>query len=122
MRKPTVLKYGYFLLALLVPAIGATQQQKSPNSPLQTGNELLHVCQSNNIFDRGVCAGFITAAAQVIQIAGKGCFAESMTLEQGRDVVLKYLTDHPEARHEAAVSLASRALIHAFPCTAKSKE
>ncbi|MGB6682277.1 MAG: Rap1a/Tai family immunity protein, partial [Candidatus Acidiferrum sp.] len=98
------------------------QEQQPKLSPLQTGNDLLHVCQSDNIFDRGVCGGFITAASQVVQMAGKACFAEGMTLEQGRDVVVKYLSGHPETRHEAAVTLASRALMRAFPCSIKPKE
>ncbi len=122
MGKREVLKSGFFLLVLLIPAIGSTQEQQLKPSPLQNGNDLLRICQSADIFDRGVCGGFVTAAGQVVQIAGKGCFADGVTLEQSRDVVVKYLKDHPEARHEAAVSLASRALTHAFPCSARPKE
>jgi hypothetical protein len=114
----------YFLLVLIAstPGVSSTQDQLSKPTHLQTGNDLLHTCQSDDIFDRGVCGGFVTAASQVVQIAGRACFVEGMTLEQGRDVVVHYLNSHPETRHEAAVSLASRALTRAFPCQAKSKE
>jgi hypothetical protein len=80
------------------------------------------LCQSDNPVDRGFCGGFITAVGQIAQVGGKVCYPEGVTLEQGRDVVLRYLSAHPDTRHEVAVVLTSKALIQAFPCKTAPKE
>src|SRR6266576_416039 len=89
--------------------------QESPSKyPLDSGNDLLRLCQSTDPFDRGVCGGYITAVSQMTQIANHGCFPHGMTLEQGKDVVVRYLKDHPESRHRVPATLAARALSEAF--------
>jgi hypothetical protein len=50
-------------------------------------------------------------------IAGdRVCIPSEATLAQVRDVVIRYLQEHPEERHYAASSLSLRALVLAFPC------
>jgi hypothetical protein len=124
MKRYKILYVGCLALALtsFKNGIGSAQEQQSRNSPVQTGNDLLRVCQSDNLFDRGVCGGFITAVSQMAQIADQACYFEDVTLEQGKDVVVRYLSSNPETRHKRAVVLTSKALIQAFPCKATPKE
>jgi hypothetical protein len=56
------------------------------------------------------------------QIADQACYFEGVTLEQGKDVVMRYLNSNPETRHKRAVVLTSKALVQAFPCKAGPKE
>jgi hypothetical protein len=44
------------------------------------------------------------------------CLPKDIAPEQVRDVVVQYLTAHPETRHVAAASQALLALEAAFPC------
>jgi hypothetical protein len=46
----------------------------------------------------------------------KACLPVNSSLEQSRDVVVRFLRAHPELRHLVAVSLVARALAEAFPC------
>jgi hypothetical protein len=124
MRINRPLSVGCLMLALamFIKGTGSAQEQPPRYSPVQTGNDLLRVCQSDNLFDQGVCGGFITAVSQMAQIADQACYFEGVTLEQGKDVVVRYLSSNPETRHKRAVVLTSKALIQAFPCKATPKE
>lgn len=44
------------------------------------------------------------------------CIDEHVTIEQLKDVYLKYLKDNPDKRHEPATILALSALHESFPC------
>jgi hypothetical protein len=44
------------------------------------------------------------------------CLQEHVGSDQVRDVVVQYLTAHPETRHQAAAAEALKALLAAFPC------
>ncbi len=120
MKRYRVLYVSCLVLALTTSSkgIGSAQEQPSRYSPVQTGNDLLRVCQSGNLFDRGFCGGFITAVSQMAQIADQACYSEGVTLEQGKDVVVRYLSSNPQTRHNKAVVLTSKALIQVFPCKA----
>jgi hypothetical protein len=124
MKKYRIVCISYLVLALttFVEGIGSSQEQQSRYSPVQTGNDLLRICQSDNLFDRGVCGGFITAVSQMAQGADQACYFEGVTLEQAKDVVMHYLSSNPETRHRRAVVLTAKALIGAFPCKPIPKE
>jgi hypothetical protein len=44
------------------------------------------------------------------------CPPKDVVVEQARDVVMQFLTAHPEIRHEAVAGHALLALQAAFPC------
>jgi hypothetical protein len=88
-----------------------------------TGNDLLEACQSNAP-DLGVCFGYIEAVADLgnsngFHINGKSrCISIStrVTAGQARDLVVRFLTEHPAIRHYGAANLVVAALAPAFPC------
>ena len=126
-------KLWLFLLALVCPL---TTEWFFPPTPRQrTGNDVLEMCQYvekpmrdqsvdqkaatiaclnyTSGFMAGVLAGSIAASSDSRPII---CPSEEVTAQQVSAVVLKYLRDHPEDRHESAVALVYIALAHAFPC------
>jgi hypothetical protein len=79
-----------------------------------TGNELFSACSSPE--QRAYCLGTTTGYSDMLQAMGETCLDKSVTRGQAADIVMRFLRDHPEARHKTAASLARAALRDAFPC------
>jgi hypothetical protein len=97
------------------------------------GNELSQVC-SDGVHDgaRGYCTGYVAGVADALMavtalkanglaipsvcLPMKGQVEHGVAPDQVRDVVVQYLTAHPETRHQTAGGLALLALQAAFPC------
>ncbi len=104
-------------LVLLVSA-GADAQDESG---WMTGNELKAFCQDGPAFERGVCSGFAVAVADFTIRAPvdtyRACIpVTQVTRGQLRDIMVKYLDDHPEKLHHDAIDLTAQAFGIAFPC------
>ena len=85
------------------------------------GNTLLTICNEDNAVFWGNCGGYIEAVSDVLShgvaIAGrKACPPGQATGGQVRDIVVRFLVNHPEERHFSAESLVAKALSEAFPC------
>jgi len=105
------------------------------------GNTLYSACMaSEDLIQQGFCIGWMigqiegesSGAFIVLSQAGDDntaaevnpvinlflgrCIPESATNQQLKDVVVRYLENHPETRHQPARLLANLALGEAFPC------
>ncbi|WP_147274596.1 Rap1a/Tai family immunity protein [Phyllobacterium bourgognense] len=83
------------------------------------GNKLLKLCRSKDFDERGVCTGYVVAAADAWAsyriVNGKPtCLRPSVTVGQVQDVVVKFLEDNPGNRDINASTIAIRALYLAF--------
>ena len=102
------------------------------------GDTLKKYCSSKDRAERQYCVGFIAGAAgaATTQVYCEGSYngkpamiigyydgcenpyelniPNSMMLGQARDIVIKYLRDHPERLHEQAHKLVDSALVDAF--------
>lgn len=83
-----------------------------------TGNLLLEYCQKSE----NACIGYIQGVVdgQLAAITGTSrdvayCIPDGSTTGQVKDVVVGYLTKHPESRHELAGILVAAALAQAWP-------
>ncbi len=105
-------------LALVLVSVAASAQTEGG---WMSGNELKGFCYSEYAFDRGVCDGFATAVAGFTVRAPDDIYhacipVTQVTRSQLRDIIVKYLDDHPAWLHFSATSLGSEALKEAFPC------
>jgi hypothetical protein len=117
-----------FLLRVVVAVSLAGSTANAPaHAAFLTGNELFEKClqQAPNYLEMGTCLGFVGGTADAMaaaQISGgtamglRACLPPGVTAWQARDVVMRFLTYHPEVRHHAAAPLVARALAAAFPC------
>jgi hypothetical protein len=87
---------------------------------LYSGDQLYQKCQSDPL---GACTGYIAGVSDTVDLFQETditkhaiCMSGGVSAEQMRDVVIKYLRDHPETRDKAAQFLEVRALMEAFPC------
>jgi len=89
----------------------------------ETGDTLLEACESKTEFRQSYCFGYITGVADIEGMEAavfpdrrRACRAEGVTNGQIKDVVVKYLKEHPEDRHFLAAILVMQAMAKAFPC------
>lgn len=77
----------YQFLALACLAVLAAPPQRANSSAiedaptkfvLESGNDLLRSCQSTELFDRGVCGGYVTAVSQMAQSAKQACYPDGV--------------------------------------------
>jgi hypothetical protein len=115
------MKFLFALVLLSLVSASAHAQRVSTT----TGNDLLESCESND-FKQAFCLGYITGVTDLDGADGsafperrRSCVAENVSNGQVRDVVVKYLKDHPEERHIQASILIVKAMAQAFPCKAK---
>lgn len=105
---------------IVAPQSPSTAQSPQGLDSYDTGNGLLATCQSEQW---PVCLAFIRGVTQAfaggLKVAGAAqsyCIPPTATMGQTQDVTVKWLIDHPAARHQSADVLVVTALIAAFPC------
>ena len=76
-----------------------------------------NVTDPNARFSNLFCFGYIQGVTDSRPV-DVGCFGENVTMGQIHRVVMKFLTDHPEALDKSASFLIQEALSKAFPCKA----
>ena len=89
---------------------------------IESGNTLLTKCVGPAETEL-VCAGYTSAIYDMINLlettnvtAKLHCFPSGVTRLQIRDVIVRYLQNHPEQRHRGAAGLIRDALQEAWPC------
>jgi hypothetical protein len=100
------------LLVLL--AAGAAHAQRVSNVK---GTTLMKACTGAKLEQ---CDAYVDGFADAISAGGKdhalACIPIPATGTELRDVLVKFLKDHPEDQHLKASTLASRAFAKAYPC------
>ena len=88
-----------------------------------TGNQLLQDCETTNVsslYCLGYINGFSLGFAFVMnrwQVEPKLiCIPEGVTNGQIKDIVVQYIRENPQTRHESAQFLIVWSLEKAFPC------
>jgi hypothetical protein len=77
---------------------------------------LFEACASNQSASRITCLGYVLGVADTLGATGNACIPPGITEDQTKDLVIKYLRDHPESRHLGAASQIGISLMATFPC------
>lgn len=115
-------------LAGLLPSTGGAGDILSRGLDPLSGNFWLVKCSSREKSSQFLCLGFVQGLREGVafmemtwtEVDGElrpfasVCDSRAVTLDQIRDVFVKYLVDHPESRHERASILFVVALREAF--------
>lgn len=114
-------------MRLIVMTLGALLTGSTANASFLTGNELHDYCESLP----GTALGYIMGVADfnginlaVVDLNGQSvqakkfvCIPANATGDQTKDVVCKYLADHPKDRNLPAPILVYSALLDAWRCS-----
>ncbi len=76
------------------------------------GNVIYESCQKG----QGMVVGFSVAVAEAAAQNKTACIPVGVQAGQIRDVVCRRLTENPSTRHETGFSLATLAIMAAWPC------
>ena len=110
------LAFGTILAAVVAVAPAAAGEEDA----FLSGNNLHSYCSSYVSEQRGICKGYILGVADALvgQKLGpwQACFPPTVTSQQVRDVVKRWLDRYPEKRHFNAKGLVAQALSEVFPC------
>jgi Rap1a immunity proteins len=104
---------------LLWPASGSSQQGRF----FATGNDLFRFCSAGVATSQSICNGYVAGVVDTlgvfdaIGVTKITCVEPNVSNEQVKQVVVQYLTAHPETRHLGAAGEVVQALQKAFPCT-----
>jgi hypothetical protein len=96
----------------------------------ENGNDLFQRCNSSLVSDQTFCMGYIVGAADLVGLeqVSNGpdntilwkfrsvCAPQGVTVQQIKDVVLKYMRDNPERRADSGASLVVQAISQAWVC------
>ena len=69
-----------------------------------SGNDLYERCDTDNGQAKLVCTAYIIGATDALTSNGIVCLPKNFTIRQTVDLVVKFLSDHPETRHYTAFS------------------
>jgi Rap1a immunity proteins len=125
------------LVFFILASIGNAQTTRAvPPKPeplsFKSGNDLLHDCQQPEMSSAGICMGYILGVLDMINTEQNSgniearlpkdevvCLPQTIDAWQVRDVVKKYLVDHPEERNLHAAQVVWKAVTKAWGCPAK---
>ena len=101
------------LAALALPSTGAYAQRVSKVN----GTKLMSLCSAGRATD---CDAYLSGVADAIGAGGRdhaaACIPDAVTGVQLREVVKKFLRDHPQDAEKPAGVLVTQAFAAAFPC------
>jgi hypothetical protein len=104
------MRTAVLLVALLVPSAAQAAY-------FDTGNDYWALCASNPTGWQGsACIATAGAFLDMTQALGYPCSVDGVTRGQAKDVLLKYLAEHPAHRNSPAALLATFAFADAFQC------
>jgi hypothetical protein len=102
------------VLVLASLAGGVARAQRVSNV---TGVTLLGACTGKMV---QACDAYVDGFSDAIAAGGRehalACVPRAATGTELRDVLVKFLKDHPEDQHLKASALATRAFAKAYPC------
>jgi Rap1a immunity proteins len=103
-------------LILVGVAVAALAGPALTDDAVFTGDKLFSYCTGGGDYGEGACTGYINGVSAGLRAAGLVCEANTVTFGQEHDIVVKFLSDHPELQHMPAYGLTTAAMIQAFPC------
>lgn len=81
-----------------------------------SGNQLRDACSTSAPVDRAMCLSYVIGVLDGLRYLDQPPkVPEDATAGQVRDVVVKYLADHPETRNQQGRALVRAAIVNAWP-------
>lgn len=100
----------------LALATGLALSSAPARAEWMSGNELHDTCSSGTAVDKALCLSYVMGVLDGSRFLDQPLKTPTgATGGQVRDVVAKYLEDHPETREQPARTLVKSAVVEAWP-------
>lgn len=93
------------------------------------GNWLHDLCRDvgsgRSTYASGTCNGYILGTGHLwsrLQQSPRFCIDGNVQVGQIQDIVIKFLNENPQRRHQGAADLILSAIVIAFPCPSSSSQ
>ena len=103
----------HLAISLAVLMLMWSGDAKAKKGFYESGNDLFTQCTSKNVAEEMACGGFITGVVDTSHLI---CPPKTVNRGQLRDIVIKYLKENPQVRHNSGAGLVLASLITLFPC------
>jgi len=103
---------------LLVFVMGFPQETQGTGGHFYTGNKLLQLCESNNLFEDALCVGYIAGVSDMLDNISfvQSCTPNNVTMGQLQKIVVKNAYLAPEHLHRPAYQFVAVVLAATYPC------
>ena len=105
-----------WLMAAAVVLVLAGEARSARDTAI-SGNDFLEWCTSTPKPSEFICVGYLLGTAEMIKLmrefgtdAAFPCLPDNAIVGQYRDIVVRWLKEHPELRHEGALTAVILAL------------
>lgn len=112
-------------LATMAVVFGAEPIARQPDTGFVLKQKLELLDKTTDLTDRFVAVravDYVDGIADAAVGLGYACYPTGVDQAQIREVVMKYLRDHPERLDDPAPLLVLNGLIEAFPCKRKDEQ
>ncbi len=111
------------ILAVLVLTISSAAKAQKTSDIINRGDDFLAVCQYENNRPPDVCLAYVAGVAGTLALnwsdtGQRICVPTNATLKTTLDLVLQYIKDNPEKRHQKTIFLIAQVAIKRFVCEA----
>ncbi|MDX2204062.1 MAG: Rap1a/Tai family immunity protein [Hyphomicrobiaceae bacterium] len=100
-------------------SLPATAQGFKPDANIAKGSAWLKICTSQRRSDEALCNGFIMGLEEtqfLSEYRPLYCPPKSFTVEDQKEVIVKFLKENPGRHSESFARLAADAMRKSFPC------
>ena len=107
-------------LVAIATALALACLPTAARADFATGNDLWNWFSSTDSWRRGLCLGYVTAIAEIVDDGGSVnplCIPEQVTRQPNVDVVKRWLDQHPEQRQKHAEILVDVETMPLWPPT-----
>ena len=109
-----------FLIVILISITFLNKAQAASNNLFFTAAQLLTYCKSDNLYEQGICDGYIIAVNDVIFSIDKKktniCIPQNLSIKKIRLSIINFIIDNAELMSVEANKVIGRFFINNFRC------
>ena len=109
-----------FLIVILISITFLNKAHAASNNLFFTAAQLLTYCKSDNLYEQGICDGYIIAVNDVIFSIDKKktniCIPQNLSIKKIRLSIINFIIDNAEIMSVEANKVIGRFFINNFRC------
>ena len=109
-----------FLIVILISIIFLNKAHAASNNLFFTAAQLLTYCKSDNLYEQGICDGYIIAVNDVIFSINEKktniCIPQNLSIKKIRLSVLSFVIENAELMNVEANKVVGKFFVNNFEC------
>jgi hypothetical protein len=115
------------IIAVFALTISSAARAQKTSDVLNSGDDFLATCQYDNNRPPDVCLAYVAGVVGTLALnwsdtGQRICVPDSATVRTTLDLVLQYVKDNPEKRHQKTIFLIAQVTIKKYVCEAPKQK